>query len=175
MKCISAILIGLWRIVLHLASLVTFYSYFLIFRVCLPLFYPPQLSLCLKMEKPKSMCLIMESAVQIVILSTLTQHRPYLEMRYFWKAIPFHQCGDLCVKVRKKNSSTFLCGRCCKTRQHNKSILLYVSASSKLLSRLATVFCFIYLFFSNLNAVGLLLIKFPRARWTEVDWWTKIL
>lgn len=146
MKCISAILIGLWRIVLHLASLVTLYSYFLIFRVCLPLFHPPQFSLCLNMEKPKSMCLIMDSAAQIVILSTLTQHRPYLEMRYFWAAIPFHQCGDLYVRV-KKNSSTFLCGRCCKTRQHNKSILLwYVSANSRLLSRLATV-CL-----SNLNA-----------------------
>lgn len=53
------------------------------------------------MEKPKSMCLIMDSAAQIVILSTLTQHRPYLEMRYFWAAIPFHQCGDLYVRVKK--------------------------------------------------------------------------
>ncbi|TKS91742.1 E3 ubiquitin-protein ligase RBBP6 [Collichthys lucidus] len=65
--------------------------------------------LCLGMEKPKSMRLIVEySCVQTVIPSTLNTTKTIFREEIFWKVVPLHWPADL--DVRAKNGSCVLSG-----------------------------------------------------------------
>lgn len=77
--------------------------------------YPFQSSLSFKMEKPKSLGLMVESSVQIAILSTLNTAKTIFRDKIFLEEMPLLLSGEVYVTVKMAEEI------CRKGKQHNKS------------------------------------------------------
>lgn len=111
-----------------LDSLLYIATILLIFHPCAAL-YPSQPSLCLKMEKHKSMCLIVESAVQIVILSKSNTTRTVFRDEIFLESDSFSSVRWFVGY--SENGGTVLSGGRCKIRQQDKSSFKCVLLTSR--------------------------------------------